>query len=199
MNIPWNRPRREKSSSQSDCEGGQARRHFWIIQMMGYASLSVGNNLSESMLEVARRCHLSNSVTALLRASSTAEVPWRPPRNGDPVEGPTSTCIHKKNRIQKQPMRIQSACFEPNQCSCWMIVCVFKNNVFVFTYSDIIIYHDVHTPKQRSCSHQINETCLVLFDNHQTRFLAFILWHTRMRSRPERIHFPQLLVSGTQK
>ena len=34
------------------------------------------------------------------------------------IEGPTSTCIHKKNRIQKQPMRIQSACFEPNQCSC---------------------------------------------------------------------------------
>ena len=56
MNIPWNRPRREKSSSQSDCEGGQARRHFWIIQMSGYASLSVANNLSESMLEVARRC-----------------------------------------------------------------------------------------------------------------------------------------------
>jgi len=52
------------------------------------------------MLEVARRCHLSNSVTALLHASSTAEVPWQPPRNGDPVEGPVCTCVHKKNWIK---------------------------------------------------------------------------------------------------
>ena len=70
MNIPWNRPRREKSSSQSDCEGGQAKR------MSGYASLSVANNLSESMLEGARRCQVSNSVTALLRASWTATITY---------------------------------------------------------------------------------------------------------------------------
>ena len=35
--------------------------------------------------------------------------------------------------------------------------------------------HDVHTPKLRSRSHQINETCLLLLDHHQTHFLAFIL------------------------
>jgi len=50
MNILWYKPRREKSSSQCDCERGQAKRHFWIIQMSGYASLSVVNNLRESML-----------------------------------------------------------------------------------------------------------------------------------------------------
>ena len=88
MNIPWYKPRREKSSSQSDCEGGQARRHFWIIQMSGYASLSVANIVRESMLDTARRCHLSNSVTALLRTSSAAVLSLWPPRNGDPVETP---------------------------------------------------------------------------------------------------------------
>ena len=36
--------------------------------------------------------------------------------------------------------------------------------LFVLTYCDIIIYHDVHTPKLRSRSHQINETCLVLIN-----------------------------------
>ena len=50
MNIPWYKPRREKSSSQSDCKGGQMRRHFWIIHMSAYASLKVANNLRDSML-----------------------------------------------------------------------------------------------------------------------------------------------------
>jgi len=128
MNIPWYKPRREKSSSQSDCEGGQARRHFWIIQMSEYASLSVANNLRESMLETARRWHLSNSATTLLRASSTAVLILWPPRNGDPVEDPAYVYVLKDKFVFKVCFLIRA--FVSEKCSC-----VLKNKcVCIFVY-----------------------------------------------------------------
>jgi len=95
-------------SSQSDCEGGQARRHFWIIQMSGCASLSVTNNLRESMLETARRCHLLNSAKDLLRASSSAVLILWPPRNGDPVEAPVYVYVLKDEGLELLPLLVQN-------------------------------------------------------------------------------------------
>jgi len=129
MNIPGYKPRREKSSSQSDCEGGQARRHVWIIQMSGYASLSVANNLRESMLETARRCHLSNSATALLRASFAVVLSLWPPRNGDPVETPVYVyifmymCIFSKTSLSSKST-LKTRAYISNKGLCMMHACM---------------------------------------------------------------------------
>jgi len=145
MNIPWYTPRREKSSSQSDCEGGQARRHFWIIQISGYASLSVANNLRESMLETVRRCHLSNSATALLRASSAAVLSLWPPRNGDPVEAPVYVYVLKDKFVFKVCFLNRACVSEKNHCvlknKCVCIwVCVRVKNVCIYQKVRVCVF-----------------------------------------------------------
>ena len=113
--------------------------------MSGYASLSVANNLRESMLETARRCHLSNSATVLLRASSAAVKILGTPRNGDPVEDPVYVYVLKDKFVFKVCFLIRvfvsekCSCVLKNKCVC-IRVCVRVKNVCIYRKVRVCVF-----------------------------------------------------------
>ena len=67
-------------------------------------------------------------------------------------------------------MHVQSACFEPKQCACWMYVCVFNNNVRFDLPEEVRVKKITPVPV-RTCMYMCMHACVDI--------CARILVHTR--------------------